>query len=83
MSIKDQVINKSIELLEKESNGIRFTALVKRLEMELPDIKPKNFPGYFVILKNMPLRMFTSLQKVYLCTQDTNLKEKRRQNLLS
>lgn len=52
MTRKDRIVNKAVELLEKEPAGIRFTALTKRLETALPDIKPKNIPATLVYLES-------------------------------
>jgi hypothetical protein len=51
MTVKEQIISKAVELLEKAPTGIRFSVLVKQLEAELPGIKPKNIPAILVSLE--------------------------------
>ena len=51
MTVKDQIVLKAVELLENAPTGIRFSALVKQLETELPTIKPKNIPAILVGLE--------------------------------
>lgn len=52
MTVRESIVNKAVELLEKEPSGIRFSVLAKRLESELPDIKPKNIPAVLVGLES-------------------------------
>ena len=51
LTVRDRIVNKAVELLEREPSGIRFSVLVRRLEGELPDIKPKNIPAILVSLE--------------------------------
>jgi hypothetical protein len=51
MNIRQQIIQKSIQILEPLPEGLRFSVLAKQLEEVLPDIKPKNIPATLVNLE--------------------------------
>jgi hypothetical protein len=53
MNIRQQIIRKSIELLEPLPEGLRFSVLARQLEEALPEIKPKNIPATLVNLEKL------------------------------
>lgn len=52
MTVRQRIVNKSIELLQARPQGLRFSELARLLRDELPDIKPNNIPATLVNLEN-------------------------------
>lgn len=53
MTVKQRIVNKSLELLKSRPEGLRFSELNRLLRIELPDIKPNNIPAILVNLENI------------------------------
>jgi len=51
MTVRQRIVNKSIELLHARPQGLRFSELAHLLREELPDIKPNNIPATLVNLE--------------------------------
>jgi len=69
MTVRQQIIQKAIELLEAEPEGIRFNALSKKIQAALPDIKPRNVPSNLVILENLTPEIYKPAKGLFRLTK--------------
>jgi hypothetical protein len=69
MTIRQQIVQKSMEILENEPEGLRFSVLCKKLGQEMPDIKPKNIPATLVILENLTPEIYKPIKGVFRLTK--------------
>jgi hypothetical protein len=53
MTVKQRIVNNSLELLASHPEGLRFSELNKLLQVQLPEIKPNNIPATLVLLESL------------------------------
>lgn len=69
MTIRQQIVDKAIELLEHQPEGLRFSVLSRALEAALPDIRPKNIPSTLVILEGLTPEVYKPTKGLFRLTK--------------